>query len=103
MRSRYCGEARGGHQVVDFRQNGAGPTGVHESDSGRLETRLSEGPFHMMFIISLLLFLGGLFLFGVAYMVTSFQGLVFTAGILAVCVAMAIPMFRSQWRTKHHN
>ena len=48
----------------------------------------------MMFIISLIFFIGGLFLFGVAYMVTSFQGLVFTAGILAVCVAMAIPMFR---------
>ena len=57
----------------------------------------------MMFIISLIFFIGGLLLFGVAYMVTSFQGLVFTAGILAVCVAMAIPMFRSQWRTKHHN
>jgi len=57
----------------------------------------------MMFIISLIFFIGGLFLFGVAYMVTAFQGLVFTAGILAVCVAMAIPMFRSQWRTKHHN
>ncbi|GGO64199.1 hypothetical protein GCM10010910_18480 [Microbacterium nanhaiense] len=51
----------------------------------------------MMFIISLILFVGGLFLFGVAFMVTSFHGLVFTAGILAVCVSMAIPMFRSQW------
>jgi uncharacterized membrane protein len=55
------------------------------------------GPIHMMFIISLILFVGGLFLFGVAFMVTSFQGLVFTAGIIAVCLAMAIPMFRSQW------
>ena len=55
----------------------------------------------MMFIISLILFIGGLFLFGVAFMVSSLNGLVFVCGILAVCLAMAIPMFRSQWRVKH--
>ncbi|HLS92301.1 MAG TPA: hypothetical protein VK015_02180 [Microbacterium sp.] len=52
----------------------------------------------MMFILSLILFLGGLFLFAVAFMVTSFQGVVFTCGILAVCLAMALPMFKG--RTK---
>src|SRR5690606_26413788 len=57
----------------------------------------SGGPTHMMFIISLILFIVGLFLFGVGFMVPSLLGLVFTAGISAVCVAMAIPMFRSQW------
>ena len=51
----------------------------------------------MMFILSLILFVGGLFLFGVAFMVTSLNGLVFSAGIIAVCLAMAIPMFKSQW------
>lgn len=49
----------------------------------------------MMFILSLILFLGGLALFAVAFMVSSFQAVVFTAGILAVCLAMALPMFKS--------
>ncbi|WP_162622941.1 hypothetical protein [Microbacterium suaedae] len=49
----------------------------------------------MMFILALILFLGGLFLFAVAFMVSSFQGLVFALGILAVCLAMALPMFKS--------
>lgn len=56
----------------------------------------------MMFILSLLLFLGGFFLFGAAFMVPSFNALVFALGIIAVCLAMAIPMFRSQWRTNHN-
>ena len=44
----------------------------------------------------------GLFLFGVAFVAPAFNGLIFTLGILAVCLAMAIPMFRSQWRTNHN-
>lgn len=56
----------------------------------------------MMFILSLLLFLGGFFLFGAAFVVTSFNALVFALGIIAVCLAMAIPMFRSQWLTNHN-
>lgn len=45
-----------------------------------------------MFIVALVLFLGGLALFGVAFMVPAFQALVFAAGILLVCLAMALPM-----------
>lgn len=56
----------------------------------------------MMFILSLILFIGGLFLFGVAFVAPAFNGLIFTLGILAACLAMAIPMFRSQWRTNHN-
>ena len=49
-----------------------------------------------MFIISLLLFLGGMALFGVAINIEAFQGVVFAAGILAICLAMALPMHFSK-------
>lgn len=45
-----------------------------------------------MFLISLILFLAGFAAFAVAFMVTSFQGVVFAAGILLICVAMALPI-----------
>ncbi|GAA4784588.1 MULTISPECIES: hypothetical protein [Microbacterium] len=45
-----------------------------------------------MFIVALVLFLAGIALFGVAFMVPAFQALVFVAGILCVCLAMALPM-----------
>ncbi|WP_345751275.1 hypothetical protein [Microbacterium rhizophilus] len=49
-----------------------------------------------MFIISLLLFLGGFALFGLAFNIDVLQGLVFAAGIIAVCLAMALPMHFSK-------
>ncbi|MEL5992269.1 hypothetical protein ACOKGD_12635 [Microbacterium phosphatis] len=45
-----------------------------------------------MFIISLILFLGGFALFGLAFNIEMLQGVVFAAGIIAVCLAMALPM-----------
>ncbi|WP_156888086.1 hypothetical protein [Microbacterium indicum] len=54
----------------------------------------------LMFLLSLILFVGGIFLFGVAFMVPSFHAVVFAAGIIAVCLAMALPMMDSQ-RMKH--
>ncbi|MGI6879771.1 hypothetical protein [Microbacterium sp. gxy059] len=50
----------------------------------------------MMFLLSLILFLGGMALFAVAFMVTSFQGVVFAGGIIAICLAMALPMFATR-------
>ncbi|GAA1743388.1 hypothetical protein [Microbacterium paludicola] len=49
-----------------------------------------------MFIISLLLFLGGFALFAVAFMIDFLQPVVFAAGIIAVCLAMALPMHFSK-------
>ena len=43
------------------------------------------------FIVSFALFLGGMFLFGFAFSLTAWQGLVFVAGILAVSLALAMP------------
>mgnify|MGYP004509110293 CR=1 FL=1 len=52
-----------------------------------------------MFIISLLLFLGGMALFGVAINIDSWPaGYVFAAGVIAICLAMALPMHFSKTR-----
>ncbi|MFE1645992.1 hypothetical protein [Microbacterium sp. P01] len=44
-----------------------------------------------MFIVYLVLFLGGMYLFGLSFTLESWQGLVFVAGILAVSLAVALP------------
>jgi hypothetical protein len=46
----------------------------------------------MMFAISFLLFLVGMYLFALAFVVTSFQGLIFVAGILVISLAIFIPV-----------
>ncbi|GAA3656705.1 hypothetical protein [Microbacterium marinilacus] len=51
-----------------------------------------------MFIISLVLFLGGFGLFALAFNIEILQGVVFTAGILAISLAMALPMHFSKTR-----
>ena len=49
-----------------------------------------------MFLLSIILFVGGIALFGVAFMpfitVGFVHALVFTAGIIAICLAMALPI-----------
>ncbi|WP_200948632.1 hypothetical protein [Microbacterium sp. Root61] len=44
-----------------------------------------------MFIVAMVLFLGGMYLFGLAFTITEWQGLVFVLGILAISAALAIP------------
>jgi len=41
------------------------------------------------FIVFIILFVGGIFLFGIAHELPAAQGVVFTAGIVAVSLAMA--------------
>ncbi|WP_105567028.1 hypothetical protein [Microbacterium halophytorum] len=49
-----------------------------------------------MFLLSIILFIGGIALFGVAFMpfitVGFVHALVFALGIVAVCLAMALPI-----------
>jgi len=49
-----------------------------------------------MFLLSLILFVGGIALFGVAFMpfitVGYISAIVFALGIVAVCLAMALPI-----------
>jgi hypothetical protein len=45
----------------------------------------------MAFAFSLVLFIVGIYLFGLAFTVTSFQAIIFFAGIIAVSLAIAIP------------
>jgi hypothetical protein len=44
------------------------------------------------FVVSGLLFLGGMYAFGAAFSLDAGQGLLFFAGILAVSAALAIPI-----------
>ncbi|WP_183086142.1 hypothetical protein [Mycetocola tolaasinivorans] len=45
----------------------------------------------MIFVIALVLFLGGIYLFGLAFQVEDFHALVFFSGILAISLSIAIP------------
>lgn len=45
-----------------------------------------------MFILYGILFLLGLYLFGVAFNVPEWGGVIFTAGILSISLAVALPM-----------
>ncbi|WP_170285743.1 hypothetical protein [Microbacterium rhizomatis] len=51
-----------------------------------------------MFILYIVLFLGGMYLFGFAFTVDSWQGLIFFAGI--VCVSLALALAFRQTREK---
>jgi len=46
----------------------------------------------VVFIICIALFLFGMYLFGAAFTLAEWQGLVFVAGLLCVSIAIAIPM-----------
>ena len=48
-----------------------------------------------MFILYIVVFLGGFYLFGAAFTAESWQGLIFTAGILSVSLAVGI-LFHSR-------
>lgn len=50
-----------------------------------------------MFVLYLVLFLGGFYLFGAAFTAEAWQGLIFTGGILAVSLAVAL-LFHTQRR-----
>ncbi len=49
----------------------------------------------MLFALYAVLFVGGMYLFGLSFNLEAFQGLVFTAGILCVSAALATPITAS--------
>lgn len=46
----------------------------------------------MAFVLAVVLFMGGIYLFGLAFNVEEMQALIFFAGIIAVSVGVAIPV-----------
>lgn len=46
----------------------------------------------LTFVVAMVVFVFGLWLFGLAFTVTAWQGAIFFAGILAVSAAVAIPV-----------
>jgi len=65
------------HRPADF---GAGPA----------QGSLAGGGNHM-YVIALVLLLGGIFLIGISFSIVPIQALVFVAGILCVAASLAIP------------
>lgn len=45
-----------------------------------------------MFIVSLILFLAGMFAFGISFSVAGFEAIIFVGGILLISLAMALPI-----------
>jgi hypothetical protein len=46
----------------------------------------------MAFAISILLFLAGMYLFALAFLVPGFEGVIFIAGVLVVSLSIFIPV-----------
>ena len=64
---------------------------------GTIEARRGEVEM-LLFVLYVVLFLGGFYLFGMSFNAEAWQGLIFTAGILSVSLAVAI-LFHTQRRT----
>ncbi len=54
-----------------------------------------------MFIVYMVLFLGGFYLFGLSFAIESMQGLVFTLGLLAVSAALALCLHLPAAKERH--
>lgn len=55
-----------------------------------------------MFVIALILFLGGMYLMGLSFSLPMLQALVFVAGLLAISLAIALPMHFGGWARENH-
>jgi hypothetical protein len=53
-----------------------------------MKTKRIEGA--MLFLVYVVLFLGGFYLFGAAFNAEAWQGLIFSAGIFAVSLALGL-------------
>ena len=61
---------------------------------GPVESRQSSGGVTTVvsLIVSLALFIGGMFLFGIAFDNPDFGALIFSSGLVAVCLGVFIPL-----------
>ena len=50
----------------------------------------------ILYILYLLLFVGGFYLFGAAFTAEAWQGLIFTAGVIAVSLALGLLLHTSR-------
>ena len=55
-----------------------------------------------MFVIALILFLGGMYLMGLSFSLPMLQALVFVAGLLAISLAIALPIHFGGWARENH-
>jgi hypothetical protein len=59
-------------------------------DDALVHPQRSGGP--AVFIVSILLFVGGMFVLGISFSLAELQALVFVVGVLMVVVGLAIPL-----------
>ena len=57
----------------------------------------------LSFIFFLILFLGGIWLLGLAQTIEEFQAIVFVAGILIICLSLAFVMRQRGSATRRHD
>ncbi|TQL53224.1 hypothetical protein [Subtercola boreus] len=65
-----------------------------EIGKGPVETRQTSGGVTTVvaLVLSLALFIGGMFLFGIAFEFPDFGALIFSSGLVAVCLGVFIPL-----------
>lgn len=55
-----------------------------------------------MFVIALILFVGGMVAMGISFSLPILEGLVFVGGLLAVSLAIALPIHFGGWARENH-
>ncbi|WP_416895080.1 hypothetical protein [Microbacterium sp.] len=55
-----------------------------------------------MFVIAMILFVGGIIAMGISFSLPILQGLVFVGGLLAICLALALPIHFGNWQRENH-
>ncbi|WP_396657119.1 hypothetical protein [Microbacterium sp.] len=55
-----------------------------------------------MFVIALILFVGGIFAMGISFSLVGIEALVFIGGLLAVSLAIALPIHFGGWARENH-
>jgi hypothetical protein len=55
-----------------------------------------------MFVIALILFVGGMVAMGISFSLPILEGLVFVGGLLAVSLAIALPIHIGGWARENH-
>ena len=55
-----------------------------------------------MFVIAIILFVGGIVAMGISFELPMLQGLVFVGGLLAVSLALVLPIHFGNWQRENH-
>lgn len=83
----------GGLGVLTVEDHGCTPVYPRSRVTDHVDAARYHGRVKIIaFVVALVLFLGGMALFAVSFQAVGFEGLVFFAGIIAITLALAIPV-----------